>query len=92
MNVGFTRGFASSQAYADRFNNEAGILPTPGSPAAASLDHDMAPFEKNYAWLGFEARQLIIGVLDHVATIPRSRSTRSSTRAKSRMCSDAWKR
>ena len=45
LNVGFTRGFASSQAYADRFNNEAGILPVPGSSAAASLDHDMAPFE-----------------------------------------------
>lgn len=67
LNVGFTRGFASSQAYADRFNNEAGILPVPGSPAAASLDHDMAPFEKNYAWLGFEARRLLIGVLDEVA-------------------------
>jgi phosphatidylserine/phosphatidylglycerophosphate/cardiolipin synthase-like enzyme len=67
MNVGFTRGFASSQAYADRFNNEAGILPAPGSPAAASLDHDMTPFEGNYAWLGFEARRLIIDTLDRVA-------------------------
>lgn len=70
VNVGFTRGFASSQAYADRFNNEAGILPVPGSPAAASLDHDMTPFENNYAWLGFEARRLIIGVLDQVAADP----------------------
>ena len=70
LNVGFTRGFASSQAYADRFNNEAGILPVPGSPAAASLDHDMTPFEKNYAWLGFEARRLFIGVLDEIAADP----------------------
>ncbi len=70
LNVGFTRGFASSQAYADRFNNEAGILPVPGSSAAASLDHDMAPFEKNYAWLGFEVRKLIIDVLDRVAADP----------------------
>ncbi|HEX6726595.1 MAG TPA: phospholipase D-like domain-containing protein [Nitrospira sp.] len=70
LNVGFTRGFASSQAYADRFNNEAGILPVPGSSAAASLDHDMAPFEKNYAWLGFEVRRLIIDVLDRVAADP----------------------
>ena len=70
VNVGFTRGFASSQAYADRFHNEAGILPPPGSPAAASLDHDMGPFESNYAWLGFEARRLILGVLDQVAADP----------------------
>lgn len=70
VNVGFTRGFASSQAYADRFNNEAGILPPLGSPAAASLEHDMAPFEKNYAWLGFEARRLILEVLEQVASDP----------------------
>ncbi len=67
LNVGFTRGFASSQAYAARFNNEARILPVPGSPEAASLDHDMAPFEEHYTWLGFEARRLIIDVLDQVA-------------------------
>jgi hypothetical protein len=70
LNVGFTRGFASSQAYANRFHNEAGVLPPPGSPAAASLDHDMAPFEDHYAWLGFEARRLIIDVLDQVAADP----------------------
>jgi phosphatidylserine/phosphatidylglycerophosphate/cardiolipin synthase-like enzyme len=67
LNVGFTRGFASSQAYANRFNNEAGILPRPGSSAADSLDHDMAPFENHYAWLGFEARRLIIDVLDEIS-------------------------
>lgn len=70
VNVGFTRGFASSQAYADRFNNEAGILPAPGSAAAVSLDHDMTPFEANYVWLGFEARRLVLGVLDEVAADP----------------------
>ena len=45
LNVGFTRGFASSQAYADRFENEAGILPPVGAAARANLDHDMAPFD-----------------------------------------------
>lgn len=70
VNVGFTRGFTSSQVYANRFNNEVGILPVPGSPAAASLDHDMAPFEDNYAWLGFGARRLIIDILDQVAADP----------------------
>ena len=66
LNIGFTRGFASSQAYADRFNNETGILPPPGAPARASLDHGMTPFEPNYAWLGFEVRRLVYALLDEV--------------------------
>ncbi|MEN3296630.1 MAG: hypothetical protein V7642_5883 [Burkholderiales bacterium] len=70
VNVGFTRGFASSQAYADRFHNEARILPPQGADAAAALDQDMAPFEKHYAWLGFEARRLVFQLLDEVIADP----------------------
>jgi hypothetical protein len=70
VNIGFTRGFASSQAYGDRFNNETRILPPSGSAPRAYLDLDMTPFERNYAWLGFEARQLILNVLDQVANDP----------------------
>jgi|CXWL01.1.fsa_nt_gi hypothetical protein len=66
VNVGFTRGFASSQAYVSRFQNEAGILPPVGSPAAANLEHDMAPFADHYEWLGFEARRLVMDLLDEV--------------------------
>lgn len=67
LNIGFTRGFASSQAYVDNFGNEQGILPTVGAPARASLDHNMAPFEKIYTWLGFENRRLVYDLLDAVA-------------------------
>ncbi|MBN2735630.1 MAG: hypothetical protein JXR70_01525 [Spirochaetales bacterium] len=70
LNVGFTRGFASSQAYTTRFNNESRILPVPGSPAAASLDHNMAPYEANYDWLGFEVRRMIIDILNQLADDP----------------------
>jgi hypothetical protein len=70
VNVGFTRGFASSQAYADRFNNESGILPPPGAASSVSLDHDMNPFAANYDWLGFEVRRLIYTLLDEVAADP----------------------
>ena len=70
VNVGFTRGFASSQAYADRFDNESGILPPIGAPSAASLEQDMAPFQGHYEWLGFEARRLILEVLEHVKNDP----------------------
>jgi hypothetical protein len=66
VNVGFTRGFASSQAYADRFENESGILPPIGAPSAASLDQDMAPFQEHYEWLGFEVRRLILELLEQV--------------------------
>ncbi|MCC9598727.1 MULTISPECIES: phospholipase D-like domain-containing protein [unclassified Rubrivivax] len=67
LDVAFTRGFASSQAYADRFHNETGILPPRGAPGSASLQHDMSPYEAEYAWLGFEARRLIYRVLDEAA-------------------------
>jgi PLD-like domain len=70
VNVGFTRGFASSQAYADRFDNESGILPPPEAPSAASLEQNMAPFQANYDWLGFEVRRLIIDVLEQVKNDP----------------------
>ena len=70
LNIGFTRGFASSQAYGDRFDNETRILPPSGAPVSAALDLDMTPFEANYQWLGFEARQLILQVLDQVANDP----------------------
>lgn len=71
LNVGFTRGFASSQAYGDRFDNETRILPPAGAAPRASLDLDMAPFEAHYQWLGFEARRLILHVLDQVANDPQ---------------------
>jgi PLD-like domain len=70
VNVAFTRGFASSQAYAARFGNETGILPATGAPAAASLQHNMAPFQEHYDWLGFETRRLIYQLLDDVAADP----------------------
>lgn len=70
VNIGFTRGFASSQAYGDRFDNETRILPPARSAPSAYLELDMAPFERNYQWLGFEARQLILQVLDQVANDP----------------------
>ncbi len=70
VNVGFTRGFASSQAYADRFNNEPAVLPPPGAASAVSLDHDMTPFAEHYEWLGFEARRLVVGLLEEVRVDP----------------------
>jgi hypothetical protein len=61
LDVGFTRNYASSQAYADRYKNNAKIIP-------AEKDNDKAlDFHKLkgdvYEWLGFEAYELIFDFL-----------------------------
>jgi hypothetical protein len=68
MNVGFTRGFASSQAYANpkRFPNYDKILPA--NKGTGELSFDTAPFQKHYEWLGFEARKLISDFLDEAVS------------------------
>jgi phosphatidylserine/phosphatidylglycerophosphate/cardiolipin synthase-like enzyme len=70
LNLGFTRGFASSQAYERNFPNQRKIMPPVGKP---QLDFDTAPFEgdgKPYPWLGFEARRILFGFLDECAADP----------------------
>ena len=61
LDVGFTRNFASSQAYADRFGNNPNVIP---ADPDKGLTFDPTPFQKQYEWLGFEARQLMLGFLD----------------------------
>ncbi len=51
--VGFTRGYLSSQAYADLFKNA--II----RPAKKSLDYDTKPYAAQYEWLGYHARKLV---------------------------------
>ncbi len=66
LNVGFTRGFASSQAYARTFQNNPQILP---DKKHHEIDFDTTPFEADgqpFAWLGFEARRIMLGFLDEV--------------------------
>jgi hypothetical protein len=64
LDLGFTRNFASSQAYADRYKNNPSIIP-------AKAD-DGLKFKKVsgdvYQWLGFEAYQLIFGLLNDVVS------------------------
>jgi hypothetical protein len=64
LNVGFTRGFASSQAYVRRFKNDPKVLPAKNQH---EIDFDTGPFEgddRPYPWLGFEARRIMLGFLD----------------------------
>lgn len=65
LNVTFTRGFVSSQAFVDRYG--AASIPTL-LPAKADLGLDFVPSFKKateaLAWMGFEARSAILEVLD----------------------------
>ena len=63
LNVGFTRGFASSQAYHDKFKNNPKIIPSDDEKGKAELDFKMEKFEKEYEWLGLEARTQIYQTL-----------------------------
>ena len=66
LDVGFTRGYASSQAYADRYGNNANIIP---ANAADGLSFDKVPGDV-YQWLGFEAYQLLFNLLDEIVGDP----------------------
>src|SRR5262245_66156402 len=63
LDVGFTRNFASSQAYAETFHNRADIIPADPDDG---LGFDPAPFQREYEWLGFEARSLMFDFLDRL--------------------------
>lgn len=51
--MGFTRGYLSSQAYVDLFKN------APIRPAKKSIDFPTAPYAKQYDWLGGHARRMV---------------------------------
>ncbi len=63
LDVGFTRNFASSQAYADKYKNNKNIIP---GNAGGGLQFNKTPGDV-YQWLGFEAYQLIFDFLNEVA-------------------------
>lgn len=66
LNVAFTRGFVSSQAFVDRYES-AGDISTL-LPATATAGLDFVPTHPKageaLAWMGFEARSEILKVLD----------------------------
>jgi phosphatidylserine/phosphatidylglycerophosphate/cardiolipin synthase-like enzyme len=70
VDVGFTRNFASSQAYADRYGNASDIIP---ANADAGLGFAKKTGTDVYDWLGFEAHDLIFGFLDAAIADPAVR-------------------
>jgi len=66
LNVAFTRGFVSSQAFVDRYASKGSISKL--LPASADKGLSFQPTHPKtveaLAWMGFEARQAILDVLD----------------------------
>src|ERR1700730_728992 len=59
FHAAFTRGYISSQAYADRFKN------APIRPAGDKTpDFDTKPYQAQYEWLGAGAREALFGFID----------------------------
>ena len=73
LNVAFTRGFVSSQAFVDRYGADAipKLLP---AKAAGGLDFvpSLAKAEDALAWMGFEARSALLEVLDQGVADPKA--------------------
>jgi hypothetical protein len=51
--LGFTRGYISSQAYAEQFHN------APIEPSPPTFNFDTSPYQAQYQWLGFHAHRLM---------------------------------
>jgi phosphatidylserine/phosphatidylglycerophosphate/cardiolipin synthase-like enzyme len=72
LNVAFTRGFVSSQAFVDLFGGEKAVAKL--LPKRASQGLGFAPTHADSAkaldWMGFEARKAILEVLDEAVADP----------------------
>jgi PLD-like domain len=66
LNVCFTRGFISSQAFVNEFEADGGVGAILPATAAKSLDFTPTDPQEEaaLAWMGFEARSVILGALD----------------------------
>ncbi len=66
IEIAFTRGYLSSQAYVDLFGN-ASFSP---KPAKGDWRADTSGLQKQWAWLGAHARQAVIDFLNDVHQTP----------------------
>jgi hypothetical protein len=66
LNIGFARGFVSSQAFVDRYQKDGPISKL--LPASAKTSLDFVPTHPDaaaaLAWMGFEARRIVFAALD----------------------------
>jgi phosphatidylserine/phosphatidylglycerophosphate/cardiolipin synthase-like enzyme len=73
LNVAFTRGFVSSQAFVDQFADEDGsiadLIPAKG-PEGLTFKATNPKAAKAWNWMGFEARRAILELLDEAIADP----------------------
>jgi hypothetical protein len=62
--LGFTRGYLSSQYYAERFKN------APIEPSPPTFDYDTQPYQAQYRLLGGHAREIVFRVLQETLADP----------------------
>ena len=69
LDVGFTRGYASSQAFTEKFGNQPNFFPPvkPAGGGAGPTFNKKQAAPGAYEWMGFEAYDLIFGLLNEVA-------------------------
>lgn len=75
LNVAFTRGFVSSQAFVDKYQSAGPIstlLPTKAADGLTFMPTHPKTKEA-LAWMGFEARHAILEVLDQALADPNAR-------------------
>jgi phosphatidylserine/phosphatidylglycerophosphate/cardiolipin synthase-like enzyme len=64
LEIGFTSGYISSQAYADLFRN------APILPKTPRINFDTKPFERQYEWLGAHARRIVFHFIGEAVQDP----------------------
>jgi hypothetical protein len=62
--IGFTRGYLSSQGYASKFNN------APFCPSPRTIGFDTTPYQQQYKWLGYHAYQMVFGFIQECLDDP----------------------
>jgi hypothetical protein len=76
LDIAFTRGFISSQAFVDRYGKTeadvATLIPPNSTSGANGLDFlsTNPKAQEAYDWMGFEARKAILGLLDAAIADP----------------------
>src|SRR5258705_3288557 len=68
VNVAFTRGFVSSQAFVDRYQTATEGIPQllpPNSKAGLTFIPSHSKKDEAYTWMGFESREIILELLDN---------------------------
>ena len=72
LNVTFTRGFVSSQAFVDKFGSIAKLIP-PSADQGLTFKPTHPRRKEALAWMGFEARSAIYEVLDRAIADKQAR-------------------